>query len=467
MRADNRFLSGEDDLTIIAHGEAVGGVGAGPARRHPRAILALAILTLFTILSYADRMIIVLLVDPIRADLGIGDVQISLLTGVAFALCFGLASLPLGWLADRYSRRWVIYGGVTIWSLATAAGGIANSFGALFAARFFVGIGEAALAPAAFAMISDMFPRRQVARATGILASAAALGGGMAIFGGGFLANFAENTGDIVLPIVGETRSWQIVFLALGLPGIVLALLTFLLPQRTTHAPADAPVAVTVQERGSYLRWLRANAGFLAGLSLGCSALAALAYGLTSWTPAYLSRVFGFNMAEVAVTLGLVQMSCGLVGYIGGGALIDWMTARGVPHAAHRYLLGTAVVAILAAIGGFYLAGNVGTALACIGVYHLAAPYNSPLVVALQKNAPDAFRGQAIALGTSIATLLGLMVGPTAIALFTEDVYGDPVAVGKSVATAAALFGGLAIIGLTLSYRTARRTEAVSAVRLA
>ncbi|AIT80026.1 MFS transporter [Novosphingobium pentaromativorans] len=450
---------------------------AGLAKRHPKAILALAILTLFTILSYADRMVIVLLVDPIRLDLGIDDVQVSLLTGVAFALCFGLASLPLAWVADRYSRRWVIYGGVTVWSLATAAGGIANGFGELFMARFFVGVGEAALAPAAFAMIPDLFPKKQVARATGILASAAALGGGMAILGGGFLVSATEAVGTAVLPLAGETRPWQMVFLILGLPGLALALLTFLLPGRTSprtlphtgtenfNAPAlaesgpDIAPSATDALPASYLSWLKQNWLFVGGLSIGCSALAALAYGLTSWTPTYLSRVFGLSMAEVGVTLGLVQMLCGLVGYIGGGTLIDWMEARGIRNAPHRYLMFASIVAMVAAVGGFYFAGSIAVAMVFIGIYHLAAPFNSPMVVAMQKGAPAAFRGQAIALTTMIATLIGLLAGPTAMALFTEDVFGDPVKVGWSVASVGLVCGVVAFVSLAISYGPALRAR--------
>lgn len=452
-------------MAIMHGGAEAARPGQGLARRHPRAILALAILILFTMLSYADRMIIVLLVDPIRADLGIDDVQISLLTGVAFALCFGLASLPLAWLADRYSRRWVIYWGVTVWSLATAAGGIAESFGELFAARFFVGVGEAALAPAAFAMIPDLFPKKQVARATGVLASAAALGGGFAILGGGVTVNLLKSAGETVLPLIGETEPWQMVFIALGLPGVLLAFLTFLLPRRTGKAaheaapePQSAELAVPQGEK-AYLAWLRENWAFMAGLSIGCSALAALAYGLTSWTPTYLSRVFGLNMAEVAMTLGFVQMLSGLVGYIGGGALIDWMEARGVPNAAYRYLMVAAVVAVVGAVGGFYFAGSVGTAMVFIGLYHLAAPFNSPMVVALQKAAPEKFRGQAIALGTMTATLIGLLAGPTAIALFTENVYGDSAMVGVSVATVGVICGVIAFVSLAVSYRASLRTR--------
>lgn len=446
-------------------------------RRHPKAVTALCILVLFTILSYADRMVISLLVDPIKADLGINDVQFSLLTGLAFALCFGLASLPLAWVADRYSRRWVIFGGVFVWSLATAGGGVAASFGEMFLSRFFVGVGEAALAPAAFAMIPDLFPRHQVAKATGFLASAAALGGGMAVLSGGYLADLTLSMGPTDLPIIGDTMPWQMVFLILGLPGILIAFLTVLLPSRkemgvarrsgtvpkqkavqSLGGPDILPEDVSVLEEG-YLQWLKANWLFMAGLSLGCSALATLAYGLTTWTPAYLSRVYGFSLGEIGITLGLVQMISGLVGYIGGGALIDWMEARGIGNAPYRYLLGATCVAMVGALGGFYFAGSAGMALTFIGIYHLAAPFNSPMVVALQKAVPASHRGQAIALATMVATLVGLLVGPTAIALFTEQVYGDPAAVGRATASVGVICGIVAFASLSVSYRAGSRAR--------
>lgn len=450
----------------------------GLAKRHPKAVMALAILILFTILSYADRMIIALLVDPIKADLGLDDVQFSYLTGLAFALCFGLASLPLAWVADKWSRRWVIYLGVTVWSLATAAGGLAGSFGEMFLSRFFVGVGEAALAPAAFAMIPDLFPKNQVARATGLMGSAAALGGGMAVLSGGFLVDFTETMGSATLPVVGAVAPWQMVFLILGLPGVLFAFLTLLLPGRAeaealrtagrkqadadlvSAFPEQADPAAAASAKAGYLRWLTDNWLFMAGLALACSAMGTLAYGLTSWTPAYLSRVFGLSMGEVGLTLGFVQMLSGLVGYIGGGWLIDWLENRGIRNAPHRYLIGTTCVAIVASVGGFYFAGSVGVALFFIGIYHMAAPFASPMVVALQKSVPSDYRGQAIALATMTATLIGLLAGPTVIALFTEKFFGDPASVGASVAIVGVIAGVLGLLFLFASYKPALRARA-------
>jgi MFS family permease len=427
------------------------------AKRHPRAIATLAALLLLTILSYADRMIIVLLVDPIKRDLLLDDVQISLLQGLAFALCFGLASLPLGWAADRYSRRWVIYAGVTIWSLATAASGVAVNFEQMFAARFLVGVGEAALAPAAFALLPDLFPRRQVALATGVLTAGAAVGGGGAILIGGFLVSWAQHAGDVQLPLIGAVAPWQLVFLSLGLPGVLLAFLAFVAPASTV--PRHVEAAAAPVDNRALLSWLRVHWAFVLGLAFGASALGALAYGLTNWTPAYLSRTLGLEIHEFHIPLGIVQLTAGICGFVGSGWVIDRLSARS-DNASHLYLIAAAAIAAVAAVGAFVVAKDAFTAITFVGIYHLCAPFTTALVTVLQKAAPRAFRGQAIALVIMVTTLLGMIVGPSSVAILTEHVFEDQKAVGKSIAVLAVISCSLAILCLTLTFRAAGRAIA-------
>jgi MFS family permease len=121
-----------------------------------------------TVLSYTDRQILSLLVDPIRHDLSISDTQIGLLIGTAFALVYGVAGLPLGWLADRLRRRDLIVAGILLWSCGTVCCGIAHDFPHFFAARLLVGIGEAVLTPASISMISDSFPAPKRGLATSV-----------------------------------------------------------------------------------------------------------------------------------------------------------------------------------------------------------------------------------------------------------------------------------------------------------
>lgn len=147
--------------------------------------LLLAALFVAYIVSFIDRMIIGLLVDSIKADLQISDTQISLLQGLAFALFFTLAAIPLGRLIDRVHRPRTVSAGIAVWSAMTVACGFATSFGGLFVARMGVGVGEAVLSPAAYSMISDSFDRRRLGLAMGVFGLGSAIGAGLAFMIGG------------------------------------------------------------------------------------------------------------------------------------------------------------------------------------------------------------------------------------------------------------------------------------------
>ncbi|RYE74615.1 MAG: MFS transporter, partial [Oxalobacteraceae bacterium] len=214
----------------------------------PRAWFSIGVLLILTILSYVDRSIISLMIEPIKADLAISDVQISLLQGMAFALLYTIASVPMGYLGDRTSRRAVIFCGATAWSLATAACGLARSFGHLFVARVAVGAGEATLSPSAYALVADLFPPQRLAFAIGVLATGAAIGSALALIIGGLVVSWAQ----AVPPIMG-LRSWQLVFVVVGLPGLIVAPLVFLIPR--TARTTQTEVARNIPKL-QYRRWL-------------------------------------------------------------------------------------------------------------------------------------------------------------------------------------------------------------------
>jgi MFS family permease len=154
-----------------------------------RAWYATAVLAFMFWMSILDRFIISLLVGPLRRDMGITDTQFALLNGTAFIVTFALLGLIAGALADRYSRRTIIFVGVAIWSLATAACGVTQNFGQLFLARIGVGAGEACLNPCATSMIADFFPRQRLTLATAMYAMGGTAGAGMAfLVGGGIIA---------------------------------------------------------------------------------------------------------------------------------------------------------------------------------------------------------------------------------------------------------------------------------------
>lgn len=183
--------------------------------------LLLMVLYMF---SFLDRTIIVLLIEPIKRDLAITDTQISLLYGLAFAVFYTLCGIPIARLIDSKNRRTIVAVGVLFWSAMTAACGLAKNFGSLFAARIGVGIGEATLSPAAYSMISDSFPKEKRAKAMSVYTMGIYLGVGVAMLLGGQVIEYFNNIGTVTLPLVGELRGWQLTFIAVAAPGLLLSM---------------------------------------------------------------------------------------------------------------------------------------------------------------------------------------------------------------------------------------------------
>ena len=197
-----------------------------PAYPNPAyAWYVVCILTIAYMFSFLDRQILALLVEPIRADLNISDTQMSLLQGLAFGIFYTLLGIPIGRLADRRSRRSIIAIGISIWCVMTAACGLAKNFGQLFLARVGIGIGEATLNPSAYSLISDYFPREKRARPMSFYNMGVSLGAGTAMVLGGQIISWVFSQPQPVLPLVGTLFHWQVVFIMVGLPGLLIAFL--------------------------------------------------------------------------------------------------------------------------------------------------------------------------------------------------------------------------------------------------
>lgn len=183
------------------------------------------ILFLAFVVSYIDRQIISLLVDPIKADLDITDTQIGLLQGFAFTVFYTFAGIPLGRLADKKNRKIIISLGMLIWSIMTFACGLARNFTHLFIARIGVGVGEASLSPASNSMISDYFPKDKRGKPVAVFFMAVYVGVGLSFILGGIVVGMVSNAGDVlVLPLLGELSAWQTTFMVVSIPGILLVL---------------------------------------------------------------------------------------------------------------------------------------------------------------------------------------------------------------------------------------------------
>jgi MFS family permease len=197
---------------------------------------AVTVLCLALLVSYTDRLIVNLVVDPIRADLDLSDIEISLLQGAGFAVIFALAGLRSGRLADAVNRRNLIVAGVLLWSVATAGCGLAADFSSFFAARVGVGLGEAALVPAASALIVDLFSPRRRGTALGVFSLGATFGAGGALLFGGELLGWIRAGWFAGVPLAGDLAPWRLVFPLVALPGFALVPLLLTIREPVRHA---------------------------------------------------------------------------------------------------------------------------------------------------------------------------------------------------------------------------------------
>lgn len=407
-------------------------------------LVVLFLMVLYTS-SFIDRQILSLLVKPIRADFHIDDFQYSLLAGLAFVVTYSLAGLPLGYIVDRWSRRGIITIGVTAWSIMTAACGITNSFTTLFVTRIGVGIGEATLSPASYSLISDLFPKHKLGRALSLYGLGIPIGSGLALVIGGQVIKAITAIGPVDLPLLGETRPWQTVFLAIGLPGLILSALVLMIvkePKRHV-APGEIDHKPTLAEA---LKFFIANTRAYAGLYLGMGFLAMYGYGSNVWYPTFLQRVHGFDVAGAGMFIGSWTLVFGIAGCLFAGWLSDMLVKRGRPD-------GHFIVSIFYCLG-FAITGVVGTLspdrTISLTFVALSLFFSNTIIgvvaAALQILTPNRMRGQISSVFLAVAAFIGLAFGPPAVGFATDHIFHNDNAVGDSLALVAGIFPTLGAV---------------------
>lgn len=407
-----------------------------------RAWWMMAVFFLAAILSYTDRLIFSLLVDPLRADIHVSDTQVSLLQGLAFALIYCFAGLPLGRAADLFPRRLVIIAGVCVWSAATLACGLAQSFGWLFVARICVGVGEAALAPAAVSMIADYFPPERRGMAIGVLLMGMGIGSGAALAIGGALLEAANSGLFAGLPVIGQMSPWRaaLILLSTGGIAIVALLMTVREPERRGTEPGEGALPLR-RVAGEFAR----HGKLLVPLYLAVALVSAGDYSLQNWTPALLSRNFHLSPGEIGGVLGVIAMITGIVGTFAGGSISDWLARRRGEGAR----LGAAMAAVAI--------GSVGALIAfapaplqvfgCFAVWLLLSSASEAIGITMVLNTvPNQVRGIGVSLVSFCNMLIGLTLGTSMTAIFTDKVYRDPTMVGWSMTTVVLPAAALALV---------------------
>ena len=387
--------------------------------------------------SFLDRMIMGLLVGPIRQSFDISDTQFSLLAGLAFSLFYAFMGLPLARIADSSSRRNLIAAGIAVWSLMTALCGLARGYWTLFLARVGVGVGEATLGPAAYSMITDYFPKSTLARALSVYMVGVTLGSGFAYMLGGAVVSYVEGMERLVLPLVGEVEGWQLTFFIVGLPGLLISLLMVAsVREPARKGLAGDSGAIPLRQVIDYLWARRAAYG---GHIFGVSIFIMVVYALNLWGPSYFIRVLGYSRPEAGWTFGLLMIGAGTAGLLVAGAVSDRLMARGVGNAYLRVILFSMVAMVpCATLLGFATHEDLAIALMSAAVF-FSAFQGGISGGALQIMTPNRMRGQVMALYLLVANLIGLGLGPTVIAMTTDYVFGSDAAIGKSIALCAAL----------------------------
>ena len=420
----------------------------------PAAWYTVGLLFLAYTFSFVDRFILTLLIEPIKQDFNLSDTGVSLLVGFAFVIFYTFLGIPIGRLADRVNRRNLIVAGITLWSCMTALCGLARGFGSLFVARVGVGVGEAALSPAAYSMIADLFPPKKLGRALSVYTAGAFVGVGLALIVGGIVVQSVVSSPNMTVPFIGTIRSWQAPFFIVGLPGLLVAALMYTVREPVRRQPStdqsnSSNEVVSLKEAFDYIRQ---RASIYLSHFFGFALLGVASNVLFVWGPHILARSFAVPVGEAGTTIGLIVLSFGTVGLIAGGFLSDRLLKVG--HLDNGMRVG-----IIAALCGIPFAlllpfmGSLVTLLlvfcplvmfACLGFGASAA--------ALQQVTPNRLRGVVSGCYFFLLNVIGIGLSPSLTAVMTDYVFKDELmlvnsvsvmAVGSSVLAAAILWRGL------------------------
>lgn len=424
------------------------------------------VLMLAQTFSFIDRMIMGLLVGPVRASFGISDTQYSLIAGLAFGIFYAVMGIPLARIADNKSRKVLISIGISVWSLMTAACGLATGFWSLFLARVGVGVGEASLSPAAYSMITDYFSKKVLGLALSVFTIGVTIGSGLAYVIGGKVVAYVESLGTVSLPLVGNIEGWQMTFFVVGIPGLVVAALVMLTVRepvrrgrvvlkndndnQTSDTTTATEKAVPFREVLSYLA---EHKGAMLSHCIGMAFYVMVVYSLNIWGPTYLIRTFEYSRGQAGIIMGVAMLLGGTLGLLLGGRFADKWFNNGCIDAYSRVILFSACGCLLFVIPlGITQSATIG--IICLSVAIFFSAFQGGIAGGvIQLMMPNQMRGQAVALYFMATNLLGIGLGPTIVASITDFVFMDDAAIGKSLALSAIVLCPLGILIMSMGLK--------------
>ena len=408
----------------------------------------LAILTLVYTFNHVDRQVLVILLEPIKADLGLNDAQLGLLTGIAFAAFYATLGIPIAMWADRGNRRSIITLALTVWSGMTALSGFAANFWHLLLARMGVGVGEAGGTPPATSMISDLYGPQERAMALGIYTS----GIGLGILLGFVIGGYVE-----------AAYGWRVAFFVAGVPGLLLALLVrFTLKEPKRGAVEAREDTGSAPGLGETLRFIGGQTSFLL-LLLGCCLICISANAFLAFTPSYLLRSFDVAPVDISIPLGLLIGVLGGIGAIIIGRICDHLSADDPRWRPWTIAICGAIALPFAFM--FLRADTIASAYAWNAIpSFVGLIYASVAYTASQELVGLRMRAFASAFMLFCLTLIGIGGGPT-IAGWLSDQYSELGGAGslRMALSWMLMLNAASILCLVLSARTYRRDAARAA----
>ena len=404
-----------------------------PARQAWYCVFALA---LAVMVNFLDRGILTLLVEPIKRDLQLSDVEMSLIMGFAFTFFYAVLGLPVARLVDRKCRKLIMTAGITIWSAMTMLCGLATNFWHLFLARMGLGVGETTSGPSAYSLLADYFPPHRLPRAISFMQVGFVLGSGLSLILGALIIDFVAANPDMSLPIVGQLRGWQMVLMLVGLPGFIVAAIMASVrePPRRGGAQAEpTPVAeifrFIVRHRLVYLP-----------LFIGMGLRSVQMFGAQTWGPAFYGRTYGWSPSQVGYVAGLSVFIAMPLGLALGGWLAEHYWKKSVHDGNVRVVVLSTLISVPFGIAG-PLMPNPWLAVGCLLLATMtammaAAPENA----AVQTVTPNRLRGQMTFLFLFIMNVIGMGLGPLVVGGLSQYVFGEE-HIRFSLAAVGALMG--------------------------
>lgn len=407
------------------------------------------------LVSFLDRFVMSLALVPLKAEMGLSDTQLGLLGGIGFVLLYTLVAIPLGLLADRVNRRNLIAVGIFFWSLATAACAFAESFNSLFAARVAVGLGEAALVPAAMSLFAAYFTRDKLGRAVSIFTMGAGWGRTVAYVGGGAILAALANVTLLQIPVLGAFRPWQVLFLAAAVPGFVLTVVVML----TVREPKRPPLTGAAAKPGFAPAWAHFRAfpkAFLLHVLAACSCIAVV-QTVSLWAPSFFVRAHGFSAGDSGYIVGTLALLAGSSGGLFGGYITDRRQARGVAGAPGV----TMTIGLLASVPFgllWYFAGSSTWSIIGFAGLEFFISGTAPAGLAgVQMLTPPRLRGVISSVFLCLVTLFSVGMGPASIGLLTDHVFGAG-GLGGAMLSSQLLFTVLGVTAALLGRRLFQAT---------